>query len=580
MPPTQAARRRRGRRSRTPSSRNNEKADEQPRLQREEEAEALDKLLKPLTVLLVWESFKEEEKRVVSEAFPAAPLHDLRVLTDAFDAVDVDSSCELSGKELVAALTSFSSIHENVARGFVERYFRVDAGFQDVDGAGVAELRLGSLSSDSAASSGSAGAGAAGAGAAAGGDGRGDDDATSDDAGAGAATPTAPTASPPSASNATISDLLRSPTIPASGEPLQLSQTVTLEGFVLRACKLLRRSLARRSRLERAQSNGYNLISAKGAGEQLIASKPSILTKLLSESRDPRDGEDGNALRLLQLLVRLAATKGQVSNALPFDYNRVAKMAVANVFAPLGFVIMMAEKAKLPNPGLDLSNPTVIYSYGFGGPLNFCGYLLARHFLPALACVLTFYAFYRNNRSIYDYGAVFPGFSKDHAVAGALLSSTEALTPLLAYCVNGMLSSIKNGIRDVPGGSMHIWDAPLLQRTVEGKYVAAIEVLCRRYMHLERRSSSARLRSLCGFVVCALLALFPSLRRLYRGYSFFPVCFVDGIETTDSILVVVCWTLSVVVGFSQFFNLYQVMERVLLASWMDVQRMKTLYSLS
>ena len=129
-------------------------------------------------------------------------------------------------------------------------------------------------------------------------------------------------------------------------------------------------------------------------------------------------------------------------------------MMVANVFAPVGFCIMLAERAKLPNPGLNFLDPTVIYSYGFGGPLNFCGYLLARHFLPAFACALTFYSFYTNNCTMYHYGAEFPGFSKDHAVAGALLSSTEALTPLIAYFVNGMLSSIKNGIRDVPGGSM------------------------------------------------------------------------------------------------------------------------------
>ena len=99
-------------------------------------------------------------------------------------------------------------------------------------------------------------------------------------------------------------------------------------------------------------------------------------------------------------------------------------------------------------------------------------------------------------------------------------------------------------------------------------------------MLLEQRSSSARLRSLVGFFICAILALFPSFRRIYRGYSFFPLCFVDGIKTVDSVQVVACWTLSVVVGYSQFLNLYQVMERVLMASWMDVQRMKILYSLS
>ena len=253
----------------------------------------IDHARKPLTVARVWESFTVEEKRVVCEAFPVAPLLDLRVLTDAFDAVDVDSSRELSGKELVAALTSFSSITENNARGFVERYFRVKAGFEDSDDVGVEALRLGSMSSVSSASSGSA-----------------------------ADTLAADTNASPN--GATVSALLRSPTIPAEGGDPVLSETVTLEGFVLRACKLLRRSLARRSRLERAQSNGHSLISAKGSSEKLIASKPSILTKLLSESLDPRDGEDGNALRLLQLLVRLAATKGQVSNALPCEFVEVA----------------------------------------------------------------------------------------------------------------------------------------------------------------------------------------------------------------------------------------------------------------
>ena len=296
MPATeQRLRGRRPRRSRTPSSRNKHSTStgDRPRLQTHEDSEVLEHARKPLTVVRVWESFKVEEKRVVCEAFPVRHMHDLRVLTDAFDAVDVDSSRELSGKELVAALTSFSSITENTARGFVERYFRVKAGFENSDDVGMAELRLGSLSSNSSGSSGSAAASVA--------------------ADTNASTKGAP-----------VSTLLRSPTIPAEGGDPVLSDTVTLEGFVLRACKLLRRSLARRSsRLERAQSNGHNLISAKGSSEKLIASKPPILTKLLSESLDPRDGEDGNALRLLQLLVRLAATKGQVSNALPCESMEV-----------------------------------------------------------------------------------------------------------------------------------------------------------------------------------------------------------------------------------------------------------------
>ena len=159
MPATeQRLRGRRPRRSRTPSSRNKHSTStgDRPQLQRHEDSEVIDHARKPLTVARVWESFTVEEKRVVCEAFPVAPLLDLRVLTDAFDAVDVDSSRELSGKELVAALTSFSSITENNARGFVERYFRVKAGFEDSDDVGVEALRLGSMSSVSSASSGSA----------------------------------------------------------------------------------------------------------------------------------------------------------------------------------------------------------------------------------------------------------------------------------------------------------------------------------------------------------------------------------------------------------------------------------------